>query len=52
MDKKIFGIKISTILVAVACLCVSVLIWMFVKYDAPDTASAFSWLTRLILRGE
>lgn len=33
MDKKIFGIKIGTVLTAIGCLVVSVFIWMLVKYN-------------------
>ena len=33
MNKKIFGIKIGPLLVALVCLLVAVVIWMFVKYN-------------------
>ncbi len=51
MNKKIFGIKISTILTAFACLIVAVLIWLIVKYN--DTNSALSATPRILslLRG-
>lgn len=42
MKKKIFGIKISTLLTAFACIIVAFLIWMLVKYrtdlNAADSA--------------
>ncbi len=33
MNKRIFGIKISTILTAVVCLVAAVVIWTMVKYQ-------------------
>lgn len=33
MNKKIFGIKLSTILTAIACLVISFAIWVIVKYN-------------------
>ena len=32
MKKKLFGIRISTILTAFVCVVVALLIWMIVKY--------------------
>lgn len=34
MKKRIFGIKLGTILTAVVCLAVAFAIWMVVKYRA------------------
>lgn len=33
MKKKIFGIKISSILTAFLCIVIAFLIWMLVKYN-------------------
>ena len=38
MNKKIFGIKLSTILTAIVCLVVSFLIWVVVKYNIEYTS--------------
>ncbi len=37
MNKKILGIKISTILTVLACLIVSIVIWTIVKYNLNNT---------------
>ncbi len=43
MNKKIFGIKISTILTAIICLIIATLIWLLVKYvDPADSVFVFS----------
>ena len=51
MNKKIFGIKISTILTAIGCLAISFLIWVVVKYNieyaSGDVGAAFAWLSHL-----
>ena len=43
MNKKIFGIKLGTILSAVICLFLALVIWMLVKYqlEGDDMATAF-----------
>ena len=38
MNKKILGVKIGTILTALACLIVSVVVWMLVKYSLDSVA--------------
>ncbi len=43
MNKKIFSIKISTILTAIACLVIAVLIWLIVKYNDDMVDIAFSF---------
>ena len=50
MNKKIFGIKISTILTALACLIVSLFIWITVKYNlsTEEVAALLSSPMRLI----
>ena len=40
MNKKIFGIKIGTIITAIVCLVVSMLIWMLVNYSLELNAEA------------
>lgn len=41
MNKKIFGIKISTILTAFVCIIVALSVWMLVKYEMDkDTAAS------------
>lgn len=48
MKKKIFGIKISTILTAFICIVVAFLIWMLVKYkmDLNEAVSASAFLLK------
>lgn len=49
MNKKVFGIKISTILSFIGCLFAAVLFWLFVKYsefDASEAAAAVSTCIR------
>lgn len=38
MNKKLFGIKISTILTAIACLLIAFAIWVVVKYNIEYSA--------------
>ena len=40
MNKKIFGIKISTILTAFACIIIATMIWLLVKYKTDVSAAA------------
>lgn len=40
--KKIFGIRIGTILTVLLCLLAAILVWLFVKYDGPSDPTA--WL--------
>ena len=48
MNKKIFGIKISTILTSFACLVIAIGIWMLVKYklDIGAESSAIGYFCR------
>ncbi len=39
MKKKIFGIKIGTILSVFLCFVFAVLFWLFVKYSESGTAA-------------
>lgn len=39
MDKKIFGIRIGTIISFVVCLIVAVLIWLYASYVSDAEAS-------------
>ena len=50
MKKRIFGIKIGTILTAFVCLVVAFIIWMLVKYDSNTVKAAVS-VQGLLLRG-
>ena len=40
MKKKIFGIKIGTILSVILCFFLAVLFWLFVKYSEYDASGA------------
>ena len=42
MNKKIFGIKLSTILTVFICLVISLVVWMLVEYDLNNSKAAFS----------
>ena len=44
MKKKIFGIKIGTILSVILCFFLAVLFWLFVKYSEYDASVAFAAL--------
>jgi hypothetical protein len=50
MNKKFFGIKLSTILTFVICLVVSFVIWMLVKYqlDSKNAEAVFSSFSALV----
>jgi len=53
MNKKIFGIKVGTILTAFICLIVSIVVWLLVKYKmdlGSDGALILPWYSSL-LRG-
>lgn len=39
MNKKIFGIKISTILTFIICLVAAVLLWFYVDFTNDDSGS-------------
>lgn len=44
MNKKIFGIKLSTVLTAFVCLVVAILVWLTVEYvNIDNTGSALSF---------
>ncbi len=53
MNKKIFGIKVSTILTAFVCLLVSLVVWMLVKYKLDLGADGALMLPHLfaLIRG-
>ena len=40
MKKKIFGIKLGTILSVILCFVLAVLFWLFVKYAEYDATAA------------
>lgn len=40
MNKKIFGIKLSTVLTAFVCLVVAILVWLTVEYVNIDNAES------------
>lgn len=42
MKKKIFGIKIGTILTVIVSLVAAVLFWLFVKYSQADAEQVLS----------
>lgn len=50
MKKKIFGIKIGTVLTWLFCLIAAVLFWLFVKYSDVSAAQLFKCL-RFDFRG-
>jgi len=41
MKKKIFGIKIGTILSVILCFFLAVLFWLFVKYSEYAATAAY-----------
>ena len=48
MKRKIFGIKIGTILTVVFCLIAAVIFWLFVKYSgAGASLTASTMLSQL-----
>ena len=50
MNKKIFGIKISTYLTVICCAVAAVMFWLFVKYaetHALDAQSAIAFFRGL-----
>ena len=47
MKKRLFGIKLSTILSVVLCFAFAVLFWLFVKYSEADTTAAVRLLPAL-----
>ena len=49
MNKKIFGIKIGTILQALVCLVVAFAIWFIVKYMNLQEASSTDMLAMSVL---
>ena len=50
MNKRIFGIKIGTLLTAFMCFIIAFAIWMIVKYNVDVDNTAFSCLPHF-LRG-
>ena len=52
MNKKIFGIKISTLITLFACLTVAFLIWLYANYTAmTDEKNVLDSALSLINRG-
>ena len=53
MNKKIFGIKISTILAAIGCIAIAFVIWVAAKYniDFPSDTDLGANAALNILRG-
>lgn len=41
MKKRIFGIKITTILSVIFCLIIAVIFWLLVKYSEQGSLAAF-----------
>lgn len=48
MNKKIFGIKIGTILTFIICLTVAILIWAMVKYQLSLDAESASLISDVL----
>lgn len=46
MNKKIFGIKVSTYLLVLLCLVIAVTVWLAVKM-VPDNTAALGLIRRL-----
>ena len=40
MKKRLFGIKVRDVLMAIGCLVAAVLFWIFVKYTGSDEVAA------------
>lgn len=51
MNKKIFGLKLGTIISFVACLLVAVFIWLYAKYMSSESASAAVAFFSNLIRG-
>ena len=51
MNKKIFGVKISTFLTLIACFLVAILIWLIVKYNNSSDAAFIAPRIMSVLRG-
>lgn len=47
MKKKIFGIKIGTIISVFLCLIAAVIFWLVAKYSEQDTQAVLALLTSL-----
>ena len=47
MDKKIFGIKLGTILSVFLCLIAAIIFWLAAKYSERDAAAAIANLLTL-----
>ena len=39
MNKKIFGIRLGTVLTMITCIAVALVVWMIAKYEISDTES-------------
>ena len=51
MNRKIFGIKLGTIISLTVCLAVSFLIWLYANYTAMTDETLFANALSLISRG-
>jgi len=51
MNKKIFGIKLGTILTVFVCVLVAVAVWMLVKYHTDSSAVASAAQQLSVFRG-
>lgn len=49
MNKKIFGIKISTILSVLLCFVFAVAFWLFVKYSELNDGSSLLYIPNLLI---
>ena len=51
MNKKIFGIKVSTYLTILLCLACAITVWLFAKISSAnnsEVSAAFAQLARLL----
>ena len=51
MNKKIFGIRLGTIISFVVCLVVAFLIWLYANYTSMTEEALFNAASSLIFRG-
>jgi len=51
MNKKIFGIKIGTVITVIASLAAAILVWLFVRYSEAQLPEALKVLVPGLVRG-
>ena len=51
MNRKIFGIRLGTLISLAACLAVAFLIWLYANYTAMTDANSVKETASLLLRG-